>query len=246
MSTIRRSIRIAAVAGAIGAISALALATQVGDAAVPTSRPAAQLSALSQATTPSAACTTAQKALATANGNDKTEDTAEAAKAKTTTAASDKSEDQPEDAQLKSLSDKARTACETPACTAARQALATANANDKVEDTLETAKAKTSPNAAADKTEDQPEDAHLKSLSNQSRTACAPPVTPACTAARQALATSNAGDKAEDATEKTKTDKTIDPAEDKSESAHTKTLSNAVKAACSTSHAPKTTTLSAT
>ncbi|MGA8924539.1 MAG: hypothetical protein WB682_15470, partial [Candidatus Dormiibacterota bacterium] len=84
----------------------------------------------------------------------------------------------------------------TPACTAARQALATARAQDATEDKAERAVAETEANEAAAKTEDQSELAALKSLFNAAVTACGPQFkvtalavapTSACTVAKQAL-----------------------------------------------------------
>ena len=113
-------------------------------------------------------------------------------------------------------------------CTAAKQALATAMANDKVEDTAERAAQKTKPDKTAAQAEDKTEHAAMKVLSDAVGKACAPPVTAQCSTARQALDAANAKDAIEDATEKTKPAKT----EDAAEQAAVKPLRDAVRAAC--------------
>jgi hypothetical protein len=132
-------------------------------------------------------------------------------------------------------------------CTVAKQALATAKAQDIVEDAAE----KTNPDKTADRAEDKAEQAIMNALNDAARTACARPVTPECVAARQALAANVAADRAEDRTEKAaekaekdsdkdkkssdedkKTDSDADKSEDKAEQAKTRALQKAVSAAC--------------
>lgn len=130
-------------------------------------------------------------------------------------------------------------------CTAAKQALATAKAQDKVEDAAERAAAKTNPDKTADRAEDKAEQAIMKALTDAARAACARVVTPQCLAARQALAANVAQDRIEDRAEKAaekdnkkhsdkdnKRESDADKREDKAELAKTRALQKAVLAAC--------------
>src|ERR1035437_2025388 len=130
-------------------------------------------------------------------------------------------------------------------CTAAKQALATATAQDIVEDAAERAAAKTNPDKTADKAEDKAEQAIMKALTDAARAACARVVTSQCLAARQALAANVALDRVEDRAEKAavkdnnkdsdkdnKKDSDKDKSEDKAEQATTRALQQAVNAAC--------------
>lgn len=137
-------------------------------------------------------------------------------------------------------------------CTAAKQALATAKAQDIVEDAAERAAAKTNPDKTADRAEDKAEQAIMKALNGAARAACARVVTPQCLAARDALAANVAQDRVEDRAEKAadndkkdsakdnkkdsdrdnKKDSDKDKSEDKAEQATTRALQHAVSDAC--------------
>jgi hypothetical protein len=121
-------------------------------------------------------------------------------------------------------------------CTAAKQARATAMANDKVEDTAERAAQTTNPAKTADKAEDAAEQAAVKPLRDAVRAACEPqkPAPSAtCVAAKQALKTAKDQDRAEDQREKaSKTSPDTDKTEDKTEHDSTRPLKDAVRTAC--------------
>jgi hypothetical protein len=142
----------------------------------------------------------------------------------------------PQAVSVEALAPEAATP--SPTCIAARQAVATALANEKNEDTTEKAASKKASPANTDPAEDKTESAALKPLQDKARTACAgqPPAPPtaACLAARQAYTDALAPDKTEDPKEKTSsTEKsTADQAEDKTEAAALTAKKTAVRAAC--------------
>jgi len=147
-------------------------------------------------------------------------------------------------AQTETVSDIALTPqAVTPSapCTAARQAVTKALADEKAEDATEKTNAKKAGAAVTDVGEDKTEQATLKPLSDAVRAACAgqpaTPPTAACMAAKQALKTAMAPDKDEDTKEKTSsTEKsTADQAEDKLEADALKSQQTTVHTACGSS-----------
>jgi hypothetical protein len=147
-----------------------------------------------------------------------------------------KSTAQPPVASVESLAPEAATP--TASCTAARQAVTTALANEKKEDATEKAALKSASPVNSDPAEDKTENAAMKPLTAAVRTACAgqpaAPLSAACLAARQGYTTALAPDKTEDPKEKTSsTEKsTADQAEDKTEAAALTAKKTALRAAC--------------
>jgi len=236
MFSIRKLVGFSATALGLGVIFVIALAPQAGLAAVPSSNklhgPAFALHVAVQAVTPSAQCTQAKQALATAKAKDVAEDATE----KTTKPdkATEQAEDKAEKAAMKVLSDAARKACAPPVtaqCASARTALDAAKAKDVAEDAAEKGK----PEDAA---EDKAEVAAIKPLKDAVRAACEPQKpapSAACVAAKQALKTAKDQDKIEDKSEKkpaSDADKAQDKIEDKAEHDKMSPLQKAVRAAC--------------
>jgi len=122
------------------------------------------------------------------------------------------------------------------ACTAARQALKTAQGADATEDASERAAAKTNPDEAADSAEDKTEKAAMKTLRDAVRQACEPqkPAPSAqCVAARQALKDAKAQDRIEDKSEKdSHPSADADKVEDQTEKKLLAALRKAEAAAC--------------
>jgi type IV secretory pathway VirB10-like protein len=145
---------------------------------------------------------------------------------------------QPPVASVESLTPEAATP--SASCTAARQAVTTALANEKKEDASEKTASKSASPVNTDPAEDKTENAAMKPLTNAVRAACAGqlavPPSAACLAARQAYTTALAPDKTEDPKEKTSsTEKsTADQAEDKTEAAALTAKKTAVRTACGT------------
>jgi len=129
--------------------------------------------ALTPTATPTASCISAKQDLAAARAKDKEEDTAELAKAKSDPnfKANDAAEDATEKAAMKPLVDAVFSACASPTCVSAVNALKAAIEADRAEDASE--KTAGTETTAGDAAEDTAEKAKLMPLFQTVRTQCA-------------------------------------------------------------------------